>query len=158
LRLNYKDVGKIGLVASAFDMLHAGHITMLEEAKRHCDYLIVALQTDPTVDRPEDKNIPVQSIVERQIQLAAVKFVDEIVVYTTEKDLEDLLLALPIDIRFLGIEYDGKEFTGKHICVKRGIELHFNKRDHSFSTSQLRQRAFDAESLRRKTKVRDAPT
>ena len=99
MRLNYKDCGTIGFTCSTFDLLHAGHITMLEEAKHHCDYLIVGLQNDPTLDRPDSKNPPVQSIIERQIQLAAVKFVDEIIVYNTEQDLVDLLLTLPIDVR-----------------------------------------------------------
>lgn len=142
-----KDQGKrIGITFSTFDLLHAGHIAMLAEAKNHCDYLIAGLQTDPTMDRPETKNKPVQSIVERQIQLAATRYVDETVVYQTEKDLEDILLTLPIDVRILGIEYKDKEFTGKKICVDRGIDLVFNKRDHSFSSSSLRKRVFVSES------------
>ena len=100
MKLSYKDCGVIGFTCSTFDLLHAGHITMLEEAKHHCDYLIVGLQNDPTIDRPE-KNAPIQSIVERQIQLAAVKFIDEIIVYNTEQDLMDLLLTLPIKVRVL---------------------------------------------------------
>lgn len=148
MKLNYKDCGKIGFVASTFDLLHAGHIVMLAEAKKHCDYLIVGLQTDPTIDRPE-KMPPVQSIVERQIQLAAVKYVDDIVVYSTERDLEDLLNTLPINIRILGDEYEDKNFTGKDICSKLNIELHFNSRDHSFSSTELKQRAFTGEAKRR---------
>jgi len=140
MRLNYKDCGKIGFTCSTFDLLHAGHITMLEEAKHHCDYLIVGLQTDPTVDRPDTKNAPIQTIVERQIQLAAVKYIDEIVVYTTEQDLEDLLLTLPIDVRVLGVEYKDKPFTGKDIAKQRNCKLVFNGRDHSFSSTSLRQR------------------
>tara|TARA_Y100000004_G_scaffold197212_1_gene270430 strand:- start:4688 stop:5143 length:456 start_codon:yes stop_codon:yes gene_type:complete len=139
MKLNYNNVGKIGFTCSTFDFLHAGHIVMLEEAKRHCDYLICGLQSDPTLDRAS-KNAPVQSIVERQIQLSAVKFVDEIVIYNTEKDLEDLLLTLPINVRILGDEYKQKEFTGKRICYKRKIEIVYNKRDHSFSTTDLRNR------------------
>ena len=139
MKLNYNNVGKIGFTCSTFDFLHAGHIVMLEEAKRHCDYLICGLQSDPTLDRAS-KNAPVQSIVERQIQLSAVKFVDEIVIYNTEKDLEDLLLTLPIDVRILGDEYKQKEFTGKRICYKRKIEIVYNKRDHSLSTTDLRNR------------------
>lgn len=139
MRLSYKDCGKIGFTCSTFDLLHAGHITMLEEAKHHCDFLIVGLQNDPTLDRPE-KNSPVQTIVERQIQLAAVKYVDEIVIYNTERDLEDLLLTLPIEIRVLGDEYKSKEFTGKQICKDRNIKLIFNGRDHSFSSTSLRKR------------------
>lgn len=137
---------KIGITFSTFDLLHAGHIAMLAEAKNHCDYLIAALQTDPTIDRPDTKNPPVQTIVERQIQLSATRNVDEIVIYQTEKDLEDLLLILPIDVRILGVEYLDKNFTGKDICAKRGIELVFNGRDHSFSSSSLRKRVAEAES------------
>jgi glycerol-3-phosphate cytidylyltransferase len=141
-----KDKGlKIGITFSTFDLLHAGHIAMLAEARNHCDYLIAALQTDPTLDRPDTKNPPVQSIVERQIQLAATRYVDEIVVYQTEKDLEDILLTLPIDVRILGVEYKDKEFTGKEICAKRNIELIFNGRDHSFSSSSLRKRVVELE-------------
>ena len=141
----HADGKKIGIVFSTFDMLHAGHIAMLSEAKNHCDYLICGLQTDPTIDRPATKNPPVQSIVERQIQLAATRYVDEIVVYNTEKDLEDILLTLPIDVRILGVEYQDKEFTGKDICNKRNIKLIFNSRDHSFSSSSLRKRVAEAE-------------
>jgi glycerol-3-phosphate cytidylyltransferase len=140
---------KIGIVFSAFDLgPHAGHIAMLSEAKQHCDYLIVGLQTDPTIDRPDTKNKPVQTIVERQIQVSACRFVDEIIIYQTEKDLEDILLTLPISVRILGVEYMEKEFTGRDICEKRGIELVFNSRDHIFSSSSLRKRVYEAESLR----------
>lgn len=141
-----KTQGKtIGIVFSSFDLFHAGHIAMLSEVKNHCDYLIVGLQTDPTIDRPDTKNKPVQTIVERQIQVSACRFVDEIVVYQTEKDLEDILLTLPIDVRILGVEYEGKEFTGKKICEQRGIEIVYNSRDHSFSSSSLRKRVAEAE-------------
>jgi len=141
-----KDKGlKIGITFSQFDMLHAGHIAMLSEAKNHCDYLIAGLQNNAKWDR-ESKNEPIQSIVERQIQLAATRYVDEMVVYNTEKDLEDLLLILPVDVRILGIEYQDKEFTGKDICIKRNIELIYNCRDHSFSSSSLRKRVAEAES------------
>ena len=135
---------KIGITFSTFDLLHAGHIAMLSEAKNHCDYLIAGLQTDPTLDRAT-KNSPVQSIVERQIQLQATRYVDEIVVYQTEKDLEDILLSMPIDVRILGVEYENRDFTGKDICNKRGIELIYNGRDHSFSSSSLRKRVAEAE-------------
>jgi glycerol-3-phosphate cytidylyltransferase len=118
---------------------------MLEEAKHHCDYLIVGLQNDPTLDRPDSKNPPVQSIVERQIQLAAVKFVDEIIVYNTEQDLVDLLLTLPIDVRVLGDEYKSKDFTGKDIAKQRGSKIVYNGRDHSFSSTSLRKRVHSAE-------------
>jgi glycerol-3-phosphate cytidylyltransferase len=138
---------RIGFTASQFDMLHAGHVAMLSEAKNHCDYLIAGLQNNAAWDRLE-KNAPIQSIVERQIQLAATRYVDEIVVYNTEKDLEDILLTLPIDVRILGVEYQDKEFTGKDICNKRNIKLIFNSRDHSFSSSSLRKRVAEAESKR----------
>ena len=145
MKLHYKDSGRIGFTCSTFDLLHAGHVTMLEEAKRHCDFLIVGLQNDPTEDRPT-KNKPVQSIVERQIQLAAVKYVDEIVIYNTEQDLIDLLLTLPIDVRVLGDEYKNKEFTGKDIAKQRGSKIIYNVRDHSFSSSSLRKRVASAQS------------
>jgi glycerol-3-phosphate cytidylyltransferase len=140
---------KIGIVFSTFDLLHAGHIAMLAEVKNHCDYLIAGLQTDPTIDRPDSKNPPVQSIVERQITLSATRYVDEIVVYQTEKDLEDILLTLPIDVRILGIEYADKDFTGRDICYDRGIQIVFNSRDHSFSSSSLRKRVAEAEKAKK---------
>jgi len=144
-----KDDGKkIGITFSTFDMLHAGHIAMLAEAKNHCDYLIAGLQTDPTIDRPDTKNHPVQSIVERQIQLAACRYVDEVVVYQTEQDLRDLLLILPVDVRVLGVEYENKDFSGKAECYQRNIEIIFNGRDHSFSSSSLRKRVAEAETMK----------
>jgi glycerol-3-phosphate cytidylyltransferase len=139
---------KIGITFSTFDMLHAGHIAMLAEAKNHCDYLICGLQTDPTIDRPDTKNKPVQSIVERQIQLAACRYVDEVVVYSTEQDLRDLLLILPIDVRILGVEYEHTDYSGRHEGMIRGIESIFNPRDHSFSSSGLRSRVVAAESMK----------
>jgi len=142
-----KSEGKrIGITFSTFDMLHAGHIAMLSEAKNHCDYLIAGLQTDPTIDRPDTKNHPIQSVVERQIQLAACRYVDEVVVYQTEQDLCYLLLILPVDVRILGVEYEGKKFSGDEECWKRGIEIVFNGRDHSFSSSSLRKRVVAAET------------
>lgn len=135
----------IGIVASTFDLLHAGHVMMLREAKSQCDHLICALQVDPTVDRKE-KNAPIQTIVERYVQLAAVRYVDEIVVYHTEKDLEDILELYPIDVRILGEEYRDKDFTGREICKRRGIRIHFNKRDHRFSSSGLRKRVTEKEN------------
>jgi glycerol-3-phosphate cytidylyltransferase len=143
---------KIGITFSTFDMLHAGHIAMLAEAKNHCDYLICGLQTDPTIDRPDTKNHPVQSIVERQIQLAACRYVDEVVVYQTEQDLVDLLLILPLDVRVLGVEYEHKDFSGKAECYQRNIEIIFNGRDHSFSSSSLRKRVAEAETMKVLTK------
>ncbi len=139
---------KIGITFSQFDLLHAGHIAMLSEAKNHCDYLIAGLQNNASWDRPQ-KNAPIQSIVERQIALSANRFVDEIVVYNTEKDLEDILLTLPIDVRILGVEYMQQEFTGRAICERRNIELVFNGRDHSFSSTNLRERVWEAENQKR---------
>lgn len=136
---------KIGFVASSFDLLHAGHVQMLREAKEQCDYLIVGLQTDPTIDRPA-KNQPVQTIVERYTQLKGVKYVDEIIPYATERDLEDILTMYHIDVRILGEEYKELDFTGKDICKKRGIQLYFNKRDHRFSSSDLRKRVAEREN------------
>jgi glycerol-3-phosphate cytidylyltransferase len=134
----------IGITFSQFDLLHAGHIAMLSEAKNHCDYLIAGLQNNAQWDRPE-KNEPIQSIVERQISLSAVRTVDEIVIYNTEKDLADILLTLPIDVRILGVEYANKDFSGKEICEKRNIKIIYNGRDHSFSSSNLRKRVMEAE-------------
>lgn len=140
---------KIGITCSSFDLFHAGHIVMLEEAKRQCDWLIAAIQLDPTLDRSGIKNKPVQSIIERQIQVGACKFVDEVIVYSTEKELEDIFLTLTIDVRFLGEEYRDKDFTAKNICINRGIEIYYNKRDHYFSSTDLRTRVFDAELKKR---------
>ena len=134
---------RVGFTCSTFDLFHAGHIMMLEEAKKQCDFLIVGLQTDPTIDRPE-KNKPVQTLFERFIQLNACKFVDQIIPYATEKELRDILLSFRIDIRILGEEYKGKEFTGWNIPT----EFYFNQRRHSFSTSELRQRVIEAEHER----------
>ena len=136
---------KVGIVFSTFDLLHAGHIGMLREAKDNCDYLICGLQTNPQIDRVE-KNAPVQTLVERYAQLNAVKFVDEIVPYETESDVKDILELFDLDIRFLGEEYREKEFTGKDICRKRGIQLYFNKREHRFSSSGLRKRVAEREN------------
>ena len=127
---------KIGFTASAFDLLHAGHILMLEEAKTVCDYLIVALQINPNTDRP-GKRKPIQSVVERQIQLEAVKYVDKVVVYETEQDLLNLLKILPIDIRIIGEDYLGKDFTGREYCLSNGIQIYYNKRAHEFSSTEL---------------------
>lgn len=142
---------KIGITCSSFDLFHAGHVKMLEEAKNHCDYLIIALQTNPTIDRPH-KNKPIQSVVERYIQLAACKWVDQIVPYETEKDLEDIFLTFDIHVRIIGDEYRSKQFTAKEICNNRGIEIVYNKRDHSFSSTELRKRIYN-EELKNQVKV-----
>jgi glycerol-3-phosphate cytidylyltransferase len=130
---------KTGFTCSCFDLFHAGHIMMLKEAKSKCDFLIVGLQTDPTIDRPE-KNKPIQSVVERFIQLESCKYVDEVVVYATEKDLMDILYTYPINIRFVGEEYKEKDFTGKELDH---TEIYYNSRRHSFSTTELRKRVID---------------
>lgn len=136
---------KIGFTCSTFDLFHAGHLLMLEEAKKQCDYLIVGLQTDPTIDRPKEKNKPVQSVFERYVQLKACKYIDEVIPYATEKELVDILLSYPINVRILGDEYEDKEFTGKYECISKGIEFYFNRREHSFSTTELRNRVVAAE-------------
>lgn len=135
----------VGFTASTFDLLHSGHIAMLREAKEHCTYLIAGLQVDPSIDRPE-KNKPVQTLVERYVQLAAVKYIDEIVCYVTEQDLVDILSMYDINVRILGEEYKDKDFTGKDVCQARGIDLYFNKRDHRFSSSGLRKRVYELEN------------
>lgn len=136
---------KVGLTASTFDLLHAGHVEMLREAKQQCDYLIACLQIDPSIDRKE-KNKPVQTIVERYTQLEAVKYIDEIIPYLYESDLEDILQLRDVQIRILGVEYKDTDFTGRDICKQRDIQLYFNKRDHRFSTSGLRKRVADAKN------------
>jgi glycerol-3-phosphate cytidylyltransferase len=134
---------KVGFTCSAFDMLHSGHIQMLRDAREQCDYLICGLQTDPSADRPE-KNRPIQTVVERYTQLKAVQYVDEIIPYATEEDLKDILSMYHIDVRILGDEYREKDFTGKEICKRRDIALYFNKRDHRFSSSELRRRVVES--------------
>ena len=143
----------IGITASTFDLLHAGHVAMLREAKTQCDHLICALQVDPSIDRSE-KNSPVQTLVERWTQLDGVKYVDEIIPYQSEKDLEDILQMYNLDIRIIGEEYKNGKFTGRAICAARGIEIYFNKRDHRFSTSDLMLRVQQAQMLDSKDQVR----
>ena len=135
---------KTGITFSTFDLLHAGHIKMLEEAKQNCDYLICGLQTDPTINRPE-KNKPVQSVVERYIQLKGCRYVDEIIPYQTEQDLEDILKAFKIDVRIIGDEYKSKQFTGREYCEQKGIKMYYNHRDHRFSSSGLRKEVHQKE-------------
>ena len=129
----------VGITFSSFDLFHSGHVAMLKEASENCNYLIVGLQTDPTIDRPE-KNKPIQSVFERYVQLKGCSYIDEIIPYATETDLEDILSMYPIDVRILGEEYRDGKFTGRATCAKRGIELYFNKREHRFSSSDLRRR------------------
>ena len=145
MRDDWTTLGTVGITCSTFDLLHAGHIKMLEEAKNNCEYLIVALQTDPTIDRPE-KNKPAQSLVERYIQLKGCKYVDEIVPYQTEEELEEIFKSFDIDVRIIGVEYENKNFTAKDICINRGIKFHYNKRDHEFSSTNLRKTIYQLES------------
>ena len=140
---------KIGITFSCFDLLHAGHIRMLAEAKTQCDYLIVGLQTDPTIDRPE-KNKPTQTVVERYIQLQGCKYVDEIIPYATEKDLEDILKLYKIDVRIIGVEYKDKDFTGRDFCEEQNITLYYNERHHRFSSTNLRKEVYQRENLKLK--------
>ena len=134
-----------GFTASSFDLFHSGHVAMLKEARANCDYMIVGLQTDPTIDRPE-KNKPIQSVFERYVQLEGCKYIDEIIPYESEKDLTDIFLTYGIDVRFIGEEYKDKDFTAKQICVDKNIKIHYNKRQHSFSTSNLRKRISEAQT------------
>ena len=136
---------KIGFTCSTFDLFHAGHLLMLEEARKQCDYLIVGLQTDPTIDRPTEKNKPVQSVFERFVQLESCKYVDKVIPYATEKELVDILLSYPINVRILGDEYKDRDFTGRWECESHSIEFYFNRREHSFSTTELRNRVVAAE-------------
>jgi glycerol-3-phosphate cytidylyltransferase len=136
---------KTGITFSTFDLLHAGHIAMLAEAKSVCDYLICGLHVDPQVERP-NKNQPIQSIVERYIQLSSVEYVDEVIPYNLEKDLHDILLTYPIDVRVIGADYKDTEFSGKDICLTKGIEIYYNKRSHNFSSTELRQRIQQVEN------------
>ena len=135
---------KTGITFSTFDLFHAGHVKMLEEAKTKCDFLIVGLQLDPTIDRPK-KNKPTQSIIERYVQLRGCKYVDEIIPYVTEEDLLDVLSSFKIDLRIIGEEYKEKSFTGKEYCLKKGIEIYYNKREHRFSSSALRKHILDSQ-------------
>ena len=144
---------RVGITCSSFDLFHAGHVKMLEEAKRQCDYLIVALQVDPTFDRPE-KNKPIQTVVERYIQVAACEYVDEIVPYVTEADLEDIFSSFDLDVRIIGDEYKEKNFTAREICNKRGIDIYYNSREHRFSSSDLRARTYEEELKKMKPQVK----
>ncbi len=148
---------KIGFNCSSFDLFHAGHVTMLKMEKQLCDYLVVALQVDPTVDRPGIKNKPTQSIYERYVQLQACKYVDEILVYSTEYDLLQLIMTQTIHIRFLSEEYLNRDFTGKQYCIQNGIELHYHKREHDYSSTELRNRVYELEKQKRELKEQEVP-
>ena len=136
---------KVGITFSTFDLFHAGHVKMLEEAKSKCDYLIVGLQLDPSIDRSK-KNKPTQSIIERYVQLRGCKYIDEIIPYVSENDLIDVLSSFKIDLRIIGEEYKDKVFTGKDYCIKKGIEIYYNKREHRFSSSSLRKQVAQSET------------
>jgi glycerol-3-phosphate cytidylyltransferase len=149
---------KIGFNCSCFDLFHAGHVTMLKMEKSRCDYLKVALQVDPTADRPGLKNKPTQSIYERYVQVQACKYVDEILLYDTEKELLNLIMTQDMHIRFLSDEYLYRDFTGKQYCMDNGIELFYHKRQHTYSTSELRNRVYELEFAKRQEKgVVDIP-
>ncbi len=139
---------KVGFNCSTFDLFHAGHVAMLKIEKQHCDHLIVALQSDPTIDRPDTKNKPVQSLYERYVQISACRYVDEVLVYETEEDLENIFKTQTIHIRFLGEEYRNKSFTGKQYCLDKGIDIFYHERDHPYSSSNLRKRVYEAERNR----------
>jgi glycerol-3-phosphate cytidylyltransferase len=143
---------KIGFNCSSFDLFHAGHVTMLKMEKQMCDYLIVALQVDPTIDRPGIKNKPIQSVYERYVQVQSCKYVDEILVYETESDLLNMIMTQTIDVRFLSEEYKDRDFTGKQYCIDNGIELVFHKRQHQYSSTELRNRVYDLETKKREIK------
>lgn len=137
----------IGITFSTFELIHAGHMAMLADAKRYCHFLIAGLQTDPTLDRPDTKNSPVQSLIERKIQLESIKYVDDIIVYQSESELEEILRIYPINVRIIGEEYREKDFTGKQICIDRGIQVVYNlPRDHEYSSTNLRRRVAEAET------------
>tara|TARA_Y100000287_G_C14113120_1_gene301143 strand:+ start:117 stop:611 length:495 start_codon:yes stop_codon:yes gene_type:complete len=144
---------KIGFQCSSFDLFHAGHVTMLKMEKELCDYLKVALQVDPTIDRPGIKNKPVQSIYERYVQLQACKYVDEILVYETELDLLNMIKTQTIDIRFLSEEYKDVDVTGKQYCIDNGIEIHYHLRRHTYSSTEIRNRVYEFEKVKRDEKL-----
>jgi len=144
---------KIGFNCSSCDLFHAGHVTMMKMEKQLCDYLIVALQVDPTIDRPGVKNKPVQSVYERYVQLQGCKYVDEILVYETEADLLNLLQTQNINVRFLSEEYKDRDFTGKQYCIDNGVELFFHLRRHQYSSTELRNRVYTLEKKKRDEKI-----
>ncbi len=141
---------RIGMTFSTFDVLHAGHVAMLAECKAHCDFLVVGLLSDPTLDRPTSKNKPVQSLFERWVQVQAISYIDLLFPFESEQDLTDSILLIRPDIRFAGEEYENVEYTAKDITQEMGIEMYFNKRAHSFSTTELRQRIVNASQQKAK--------
>ena len=146
---------KIGFNCSSCDLFHAGHVTMMKMEKQRCDYLIVALQVDPTIDRPGVKNKPTQSVYERYVQLQGCKYVDEILVYETEADLLNLIQTQTLHIRFLSEEYKDRDFTGKQYCIDNGIELYFHMRRHQYPSTELRNRVYELEKAKREEKVEE---
>ena len=146
---------KIGFNCSSCDLFHAGHVTMMKMEKQLCDYLVVALQVDPTIDRPGVKNKPTQSVYERYVQLQGCRYVDEILVYETEADLLNLIQTQIINIRFLSEEYKDRDFTGKQYCIDNGIELYFHMRRHQYSSTELRNRVYELEKAKRAEKVEE---
>ena len=150
-------VMKIGFNCSSFDLFHAGHVTMLKMEKDLCDWLIVALQVDPTIDRPGIKNKPIQSVYERYVQVQACRYVDEILVYETEEDLLNMIKTQRMDIRFLSEEYENRDFTGKQYCIDNGIEIHYHKRQHKYSSTELRNRVHYLEELKRTETLIETP-
>lgn len=139
-----KDGKKIGFTCSTFDLLHAGHVAMLAEAKANCDYLVVGLLTDPTISRPNTKNKPIQDIYQRFIQLQAIKYVDFIIPFDTEENILDIVNMIEPDIRFVGEEYKGTKHTGWDKCP-----IYYNKRKHNFGSSQLREKIYEQESKKK---------
>ena len=144
---------KIGFNCSSFDLFHAGHVTMLKIEKEMCDYLKVALQVDPTIDRPGVKNKPVQSVYERYVQLQGCKYVDEILIYETEADLLNLIQTQTIDVRFLSEEYENKDFTGKQYCIDHNIEIFYHVRKHQYSATEIRNRVYVLEKEKREKTI-----
>jgi glycerol-3-phosphate cytidylyltransferase len=132
----------VGITFGAFDLCHAGHVVMFADCKQHCDYLIAGLQVDPSLER-DSKNRPIQSLYERFIQLQAIKYIDEIIPYTYEHEIIQILMTRDIDVRFVGADYIGKDFTGKQFCFDKQIDICFTNRDHPFSTTELRKRIQD---------------
>jgi len=144
---------KIGFQCSSFDLFHAGHVTMLKMERELCDYLKVAIQVDPTIDRPGIKNKPTQSIYERYVQVQGCKYVDEILVYETELDLLNLIKTQTFHIRFLSEEYKDVDVTGKQYCIDHGIEIHYHLRRHTYSSTEIRNRVYELEKIKKDEKM-----
>jgi glycerol-3-phosphate cytidylyltransferase len=141
---DFEDLYQCGFTCGTFDVMHAGHILMLQEAKEQCKRLVVGLQTDPTIDRPS-KNKPVESLVERYVKLRAIKWVDDIIPYTTEEDLTNIFKMFPFDVRIVGADYIGKDFTARQYCIDNRIDIYYNSRSHSYSSTDMRNRVYLSE-------------